>query len=286
MAGGGGDQRRTLRDFVAPGVQGIVSSIAHPTIDVNNFELKPALISMVQQSQFGGTPLEDPNLYLLIFLEVCDTLKLNDVSTDAIRLRLFPFSLRDKARAWLYSLPCGCITTWDELTRVLLAKFFPPSKTASMRNQITNFMQKDEETLYEAWERFKDLLRLYPHHDLQRWMIIQAFSNGVTESARSTIDATAGGTLMNKYKDEAYILIKEMTLNNFQWSMERGQPKRVEGKLEVDALTFLSAKVDATTQRLGQMNVNPVNSSTPFPCEICGSIEHVTLNCQVGNPFS
>ena len=93
-------------------------------------------------------------------------LKLNGVSTYAIRLHLLPFSLRDKAKAWLHSFPSRCITTWDELTKAFLAKLFPPSKTASMRNQITNFMQKDEETLYEAWEWLKDLLCLYPHHGL------------------------------------------------------------------------------------------------------------------------
>ena len=60
---------------------------------------------------------------------------------------------------------------------------------------------------------------------------------------------------MNKTEDEAYNLIEEMALNNFQWSTERGQPKRVGGKLEVDALTLLSAKVDAMTQRLDCMNV-------------------------------
>jgi len=49
MATGGGDQRWTLRDFVTPGVQGIASSIAHLNINANNFKLKPALISMVQQ---------------------------------------------------------------------------------------------------------------------------------------------------------------------------------------------------------------------------------------------
>jgi len=130
----------TLHDFVTPGVQGIASSIACRAVDANNFELKLALISMVKQSQFSKTLLEDPNLYLLVSLEACDTLKLNGVFSDAIQLHLFPFSLRDKVRAWLHSLPSGCITTWDELTRAFLAKFFPPSKTASLRNQITNFL--------------------------------------------------------------------------------------------------------------------------------------------------
>jgi len=91
---------------------------------------------------------------------------------------------------------------------------------------------------------------------------------------------------MNKTEDEAYNLIEEMALNNYQWSTERGQPKRVGGKLEVDALTLLSGKVDAMTQRMDRMNVNVVNSSAPPPCEICGSVDHLTLNCQVGSPFA
>ena len=122
MAWGGGDQRRIIRDFIISGVQWIASSIVRPAVDVYNFELKPTLISMVQQSQFGKTPLEDSNLHLLIFLKVYDILKLNGVSSDVIRMYLFPFSLRDKARAWLHSLPSRCITTWDELTKAFLDK--------------------------------------------------------------------------------------------------------------------------------------------------------------------
>ena len=90
MAKEGDDQRRMLWDFVAPGVQGI-ACITRPNLEAHNFELKPALICMVQQSQFRGTPLEDPNLHLSVFLEVCDILKPNRAFTDVIRLRYFPF---------------------------------------------------------------------------------------------------------------------------------------------------------------------------------------------------
>ena len=130
MVGGEEAQRRTLSDYVTPGAHSQIPGITIPPVAAN-FELKPALISMVQQSQFGGSTMEDPNLHLSVFLEVCDTLKINGASTDAIRLPLFPFSLRDKARAWLHSLPLGWITTWDDLTRVFLIKFFSLSKTAS-----------------------------------------------------------------------------------------------------------------------------------------------------------
>jgi len=70
-------------------------------------------------------------------------------------------------------------------------------------------------------------------------VIVQTFYIGVTQPVRSTIDATTGGTLMNKTEDEPYNLIKEIVLKKFQWSNERGQPKRVGGKLEVDVLTLL-----------------------------------------------
>jgi len=101
------------------------------------------------------------------------------------------------------------------------------------------------------------------------------------------IDTVARDTLMSKTEDEAYNLIEEMTLNNYQWSNERGQPKGVRSKFDVDALTLLTVKMDAMTQKLDRLNVNVVNSCAPsLTCDRCGSHHHVTENCQVGNPFA
>jgi len=80
MAGGEEAQRRTLRDYVTPGAHSQTPGITIPPIAANNFKLKPALISMVQQSHLGGSPMEDSNLHLPVFLEVCDTLKINGAS--------------------------------------------------------------------------------------------------------------------------------------------------------------------------------------------------------------
>ena len=98
-------------------------------------------------------------MHINIFLEICDLFKQNGVSDDAIKLRLFPFSLRNKARVWLNSMPAGTFTSWNILAEKFLARYFPLAKTAKMRNDITLFMQSDNESLYEAWEKYKDMIR-------------------------------------------------------------------------------------------------------------------------------
>ncbi|KAH9768811.1 phosphatidylinositol-3-phosphatase myotubularin-1 [Citrus sinensis] len=174
----GNEDARPLRDYVVPTVNGARSSIARPAVQANNFEIKPAIIQMIQTSvQFIGMPNDDPNAHIANFLEICDTFKQNGVSDNAIRLRLFPFSLRDKAKEWLNSLPAGTITTWDGLAQKFLAKYFPPVKTAKLRNDITTFAQFEMESLYEVWERYKDLLRKCPHHGLPVWLQMTALSN-------------------------------------------------------------------------------------------------------------
>uniref|UniRef100_A0A803PJA6 Retrotransposon gag domain-containing protein n=1 Tax=Cannabis sativa TaxID=3483 RepID=A0A803PJA6_CANSA len=118
-------QPRAVRDYCLPVVNKNLTGIANPVIAANNFELKPALINMVQQNHFGGLATKDPNIHLAIFLEVCATMKMNGLIDDAIKLRLFPFSLRDKAKSWLQSLQLDFITTWDEIARKFMVKFWP-----------------------------------------------------------------------------------------------------------------------------------------------------------------
>ncbi|KAJ9159637.1 hypothetical protein P3X46_025128 [Hevea brasiliensis] len=119
------NNNRSVKDHTYPNIGDFMLSITRPRVEANNFELKPALCQMVQQSQFGGSPSESPHVHLAHFLEISDMLKINGVSDDAIRLRLFPFSLKDQAREWLHSLPPGSIITWDELSQAFLAQYFP-----------------------------------------------------------------------------------------------------------------------------------------------------------------
>ncbi|XP_061358470.1 uncharacterized protein LOC133302672 [Gastrolobium bilobum] len=91
---------RTLGDYMTPARVPRTASIVRPNVDANNFELKPALLQLIQKDQFAGGSTEDPYIHLENFLLYCDTLKMNGVSWDAILLRLFPCSLKDDPRGW------------------------------------------------------------------------------------------------------------------------------------------------------------------------------------------
>ena len=133
-------------------------------IEANNFELKHALITMVQQHQYTGHPSEDPNEHLGIFLRMANTVKLNGVNPDVIKLQLFACSMRDVAATWLESLPHGSVNTWEELVEAYLSRFFLPFITSERKWEIIAFKQKEDESLFNAWERYNQLLRRCPMH--------------------------------------------------------------------------------------------------------------------------
>ena len=101
----------TMEEFWRPIIQEEYSVVRQPPIEANNFELKPALITVVQQHQFTGHPSEDQNEHLGRFMRMANIVKLNGVRPDVIKLQLFPFSLRDVAATWFDSLPVGSVNT-------------------------------------------------------------------------------------------------------------------------------------------------------------------------------
>ncbi|KAG8485697.1 hypothetical protein CXB51_019007 [Gossypium anomalum] len=106
----------------------------------------------------------------------------------------------------------------------------------------------DLETLYDAWERYKDLLRMCPHHGLPLWLEVQTFHNGLNPLTRQMIDAATGGTINNKTPEEAYEFIEEMSLNNYQWQVMRTKPTKAIGIFNVDSVTMLSNQVHPVMQ--------------------------------------
>ena len=108
---------------------------------------------MVQRNQFTGHPTEDPNEHMGRFLKMTNTVNLNGVRLEVIKLHLFPFSLRDIAATWYESLPYGSVNTWEELVEAYLGRFILLSLTTKRRREIIVFKHEEGESLYTTWER-------------------------------------------------------------------------------------------------------------------------------------
>nr|GFA25970.1 hypothetical protein [Tanacetum cinerariifolium] len=91
---------------------------------------------------------------------------------------------------------------------MFINQFFPPSKTTYLRNEITNFLQKPNETFNEAWERFKDLLRQCPHHGFSELHQLDTFYNALNPNDQDALDSAAGGNFLDKIRRECLSIIE------------------------------------------------------------------------------
>ncbi|GJW31227.1 reverse transcriptase domain-containing protein [Tanacetum coccineum] len=121
---------------------------------------------------------------------------------------LFPFSIEGAARIWLEKEPPRSILTWEDLVSKFINQFFPPSKTTNLRNEITNFQQRFDESFCEAWDRFKDLLRACPHHGFTELHQLDTFYNALTPTDQDSLNAAAGGNLLTKTPRDALTIIE------------------------------------------------------------------------------
>ncbi|GJS11602.1 reverse transcriptase domain-containing protein [Tanacetum coccineum] len=156
---------RTMSELLQAPTEGYGDAIVIPTILAKKIKLKVGLLQLVTSSQFHGFERDDPHAHICWFNKITSTLKYKNVPHDAIKLMLFPFSLEGAARIWLEKEPPRSILTCEDLVSKFVNYFFPHSRTTNLKNDITNFQQKFEETFSEAWDRFKELLRKCPHHN-------------------------------------------------------------------------------------------------------------------------
>ena len=145
---------------------------------------------------FHGLDSENPYVHIREFEEVVATFHSQPNAIESSRLRLFPFSLKDKAKSWLYSLRPRSIRSWEQMTRVFFNKYFSHHKTTSLRRQILTFSQKNNQTLYQVWERFKDLLNMCPHHGYENWCVVSYFYERLICRERQFIEMMCNGEFL------------------------------------------------------------------------------------------
>ncbi|GJU33232.1 reverse transcriptase domain-containing protein [Tanacetum coccineum] len=269
-----------MEELCQPSLNGRGGPIAPIAIQATNFGLKNDMIQQVQNSCPFRGPGDDANKHLDKFLHVTQSMKVNGVSDDALRLYLFPYSLQHRAAEWFDRLPRNSITTFDQMAKIFLEKYFPPSMVTKLRNDITNFRQEPDESLFEAWERYKLSIDRCPNHNMLPVTQIDTFYNGLTLRHRDTINAAAGGTFMKRRPEECYDLIENMTAHHNDWdtSAQRNESSSstTSSNPEIAALKLEMAEINKNLMKMLQTN-QQVNSVTPS-CETCGG-PHSYNNC-------
>nr|GFA07025.1 reverse transcriptase domain-containing protein [Tanacetum cinerariifolium] len=138
--------QRTMAQLLQAPTEGYEDAIVVPEMTTDNFEFKHGHLTLVQNKQFYGHDKEDPYAHIRYFNKIASTLKFPNVLNTSIKLMLFPFSLKGAARIWLEKEPPQSIFSWDDLVLKFINKFFLLSKTSNLRNEITNFQQRFDES--------------------------------------------------------------------------------------------------------------------------------------------
>lgn len=168
-------ENRSMEELLQAPTEGYGEEIVIPEILAESFEIKTNFINLVQNNPFRGREDESPHSHIANFNRLTSTLKYRQVTNDAIKLMLFPYSLEGNARIWYDKEPPNSIHTWEDCKTKFMHKFYPPQKTTFLRNKISRFTQECGETYAEAWERFKYLLRACPHHGFPELIQINTF---------------------------------------------------------------------------------------------------------------
>nr|GEZ76444.1 reverse transcriptase domain-containing protein [Tanacetum cinerariifolium] len=252
-----------MEELCQPSLNDRGGPIAPIAIQATNFGLKNDMIQQVQNSfQFHGFSGDDANKHLDKFLHVTQSIKVNGVTDDVLRLYLFPHSLTHLATAWFDRLPRNSINTFEQMAKMFLGKYFPPSMVTKLRNEITNFRQRPDESLFEAWERYKLSIDRCPNHNMLPVTQIDTFYNSLTLRHRDTINAAAEGTFMKRHPEECYDLIKNMTAHRNDW--DTSAQRRIKETIILRGITNEGTNSSMELTKIPQPQVVTTNKFTNF----------------------
>nr|GEW93162.1 zinc finger, CCHC-type [Tanacetum cinerariifolium] len=176
----------TLRGYSKPNHEGYMNIIELPVGNIVAALQSDTIWLVKTGCAFHGLMSENPIQNLKDFLRIVNSIDLNGATRNTTRLRLFCFSLHDQAINWL------------------------DRRTAKLRKDILMFQQRQNESLYDAWTRFKDLLQNFPHHGLDLWLQVQIFYDHVDYTTQIAIDYATCGRLRKLRPKKAWETIEDL----------------------------------------------------------------------------
>ena len=164
------------------------------------------------------------------------------------------FSLRDVEATWFESLPFRSVINWEELVEAYMSIFFPPALTSERRGEIIVFKQGADESLYNAWERCKRLLKRCFMHGIDLTTQIDIFYHSMNYASKGIIDAACCRAFKRKITEVARKLIEDLAKFIYKAPFEAsGSSSKLKGSgvIELNRMTIIEAKFDALMNKLG-----------------------------------
>ncbi|GJW54239.1 reverse transcriptase domain-containing protein [Tanacetum coccineum] len=195
------------------------SATVQPNVD-DNFVINSTHLKMIHENKFDGHLRADPHDHIREFLAICNMFRYGETQSEAVKLLIFPLSLCDEAETWFHELNEESITSWEQMRRDFINKFFPPSLFKRLLLEIRNFSQLVCESLTDAWLRLKSMLRKCHRHCLTKGAIIHIFCHGLDEPTQAILDVTARGIFLYKSPNQAFQFLEDKVLFNLDWSIK------------------------------------------------------------------
>ena len=167
---------------------------------------------------FHGMESENPYRHIWDFEEVCNTFKEDATNLDLMRLKVFPLTLKDKAKIWLNSLRPKTIRNWTEMQAEFLKKFLSTHRTNTLKRQIYTFAAH--------WKRYLKTIGAFPHHRFDIWLVVNHFYDGMSPAMKQLLETMCGGDFLSKKLEESMDFLNYVVETSKAW--DEPNPREAE----------------------------------------------------------
>nr|GEY05751.1 reverse transcriptase domain-containing protein [Tanacetum cinerariifolium] len=180
------------------------------------------------------------------------------------------------------------ILTWEDLVSKFINELFPPSRMTNLRNEISNFQQRSDESFHEAWDRYKDLLRACHHHSFTKLHQLDIFYNSLNPADQDSLNFAAGGNLLERRTQDVLTIIKSKS------KVRNSRNKSIVSQVKSsDANSFSSSEIakliHAVKKQTSDVTIAMTAilkqfQATPHPASV-KAVEEIYVTCGGAHPY-
>ncbi|GJR04669.1 hypothetical protein Tco_0527653 [Tanacetum coccineum] len=218
-----------------------------------NFEIKSQFMRELREDTFSENKNDDAHEHVERVLDIVSLFNILGVSHDAVMLHVFPITITGAAKRWVDRLPPGTVDSWDLLKKAFIQRYCPPSKTAKQHEEIRNFKQERDETLYQAWEWYNDLLYKCPTHDIDSHQKVNIFYNGLGTMNRQLLDSQ--GPIPGMTPAQALTAIQNMADHSQKWH-DGSSNRNIDSSSESEGIVAIVNKLENISRDMKKLKEN------------------------------